>query len=195
MRTSLVAAVALSAAVLAAGCKDEPKPTPASPSNSSNPSAAPSTAAAATQSAGAAMGNMADKAGAAASDMKDKAAGAASDAKEKAGEMKDKAADKGAEAKDAATAKVGEAEQKAGATGGGEGEAAKLYAQVQQHLSEGKLDMADKAFQQLDKLKPSLSSDWQTKIDQLKPMVEKAKGLGSKLPSTLPSLPGGIPKL
>lgn len=188
MRSALAAAVVLSCAALIAGCKEEPKPatgTPGSPATA---------AAAATQNAGAAVSNTVDAIGAKASEVKDKAADKASDLKDKAVDLKDqaatkaadltgKAADKSSEMKADATGKAAAADQATGDTAGVQAKAKSLFEQATKALSEGKLDVADKAVAELDKIKPSLSPEWQTRVDQLKTGVETAKKAGGiKIP-------------
>jgi hypothetical protein len=81
---------------------------------------------------------------------------------------------------DAATAPAAAADAKAQATD--------LLTKVSTYVKENKMDLAEKALAQLDKLKPQLPADYQSKIDTAHTMFDAAKkgqGLGDLKNSVL----------
>jgi hypothetical protein len=174
-------AVSTVAAGLFVGCeKSETKP-------ASSSGSAPAASDAAKTAADSAK-NSADSAKTAASDAAKSAGDAAKSAGDAAGAAAsnasatisgDKAAAAAAPA-DAATA-TAPAEGAVAATGDAKAQATDLLTKVTTYVKENKMDLAEKALAELDKLKPQLPADYQSKIDAAHTMFDtakKGKGLG-----------------
>jgi hypothetical protein len=160
-------AVATVAAGLFVGC-EKSETTPAS----STPAASDAAKTAADSAKGAA-----DSAQGAASD----AAKSAGDAAKSAGDAATTAAGKAADA--AAPAAPGDAAAAPAdaAAGDAQAQATELLTQVSTYVKENKMDLAEKALAQLDKLKPNLPAEYASKIDSARTMFDTAKkgqGLG-----------------
>jgi hypothetical protein len=84
--------------------------------------------------------------------------------------------DSAAAASDTAAAKGNEAAAKADeAAGDAQTKATELLTQVTTYVKDNKMDLAEKALAQLDKLKPSLPEAFQGKIDSAHKMFDAAK--------------------
>jgi hypothetical protein len=154
-------AVSAVAAGLFVGCeKSETKPADATKSAASDAS---KSAADASKSAGDAGKSAADAAGAAANNAPAAAAG-----------------DKAAPAAAAVPADTAAAPA-AAAEGDAKAQATDLLTKVETYVKENKMDLAEKALAELDKLKPQLPAEYQSKIDTAHTMFDTAKkgqGLG-----------------
>ncbi len=95
----------------------------------------------------------------------------------KAAEVKDAAAAKAMEVKDATSAAATDAKAAIVET------AQKYYDQAKGYLASNNLTSASDMISKLDGIKSQLPAEWQTKVDELKAMYDKAKaGVGNLMP-------------
>jgi hypothetical protein len=177
-------AVSTVAAGLFVGCeKSETKPASSSGSAPAASDAAKTAADSAKNSADSAKGAASDaakSAGDAAKSAGDAAGAAASNASATiSGDKSGAAAAAPAAPADAAAAAP--ADSAAAATGDAKAQATDLLTKVTTYVKENKMDLAEKALAELDKLKPQLPAEYQSKIDAAHTMFDtakKGKGLG-----------------
>lgn len=171
MSTLKTAASLMIAAATLIGCGDseEKKPAPAAPTPAK------------TEGAMDKMGDMANTA-------KEKVKDAAIATENKAAELKDATAAKATEVKDATAAKATEMKDAATAVGADAKAsivetAQKYYDQAKGYLASNNLTSANDVIMKLDGIRSQLPAEWQTKVDELKAMYDKAKaGVGNMMP-------------